>query len=61
MPQVRMIPTGGVNKVTISDFFAAGASAVGMGSCLLSASILDEADWDALQQLAAHFVRLAST
>lgn len=32
MPQIEIIPTGGVNLETISDFFRAGAAAVGIGS-----------------------------
>lgn len=59
LPQVRLLPTGGVNKETIVDYLNAGACAVGLGSCLLSASIVAAADWDTLQQDAAEFVRLA--
>ncbi|MFK7817994.1 MAG: bifunctional 4-hydroxy-2-oxoglutarate aldolase/2-dehydro-3-deoxy-phosphogluconate aldolase [Planctomycetaceae bacterium] len=59
LPQVRLMPTGGVNTDTIGDFFAAGACAVGMGSCLLSSDIVDSSDWDRLRERSAQFVQLA--
>lgn len=61
LPQVRLLPTGGVNLDTVADFFAAGACAVGMGSCLLSSEIVQASDWDQLQNRAAEFVSLASS
>lgn len=60
LPQIRLMPTGGVNKDTLRDFLSAGASAVGLGSCLLSASILADSDWNALQTEAAALVKLAA-
>src|SRR4029079_3204151 len=34
LPQVRLLPTGGVNLNTIADFLKAGACAVGLGGAL---------------------------
>ena len=31
LPQIRLVPTGGVTLGTVGEFFAAGASAVGVG------------------------------
>ena len=31
LPQVRMLPTGGVSATTAADYIAAGASALGVG------------------------------
>lgn len=61
LPQLRLMPTGGVNKNTVTDFFDAGASAVGMGSCLLSPSVLESSNWDGLRETAMDFVRLAGS
>jgi 2-dehydro-3-deoxyphosphogluconate aldolase / (4S)-4-hydroxy-2-oxoglutarate aldolase len=40
LPQVPMVPTGGVNLQTAAEFIKAGASALGIGSELVSASAL---------------------
>jgi len=40
LPQVPMIPTGGVNLETAGDFIRAGAEALGIGGELVSASAL---------------------
>lgn len=60
MPQLRLMPTGGVNLDTITAFLDAGACAVGLGSCLLTSEIVANKDWTALQQKAADFVSRAS-
>jgi 2-dehydro-3-deoxyphosphogluconate aldolase/(4S)-4-hydroxy-2-oxoglutarate aldolase len=39
LPQVPMIPTGGVNLVSAAQFLEAGASAVGVGGDLVSGDI----------------------
>jgi 2-dehydro-3-deoxyphosphogluconate aldolase/(4S)-4-hydroxy-2-oxoglutarate aldolase len=41
-PELNFIPTGGVNPANISEFFTAGAFAVGMGSDLIDAVALKE-------------------
>jgi len=40
LPQVPLIPTGGVNLNTAADFIHAGAAALGIGSELVSADAL---------------------
>ncbi len=42
LPQIRMIPTGGVNLANAKDFFQAGASAIGVGAELTSAPSITE-------------------
>jgi len=41
-PDLRFVPTGGVNSANVGEFFAAGAFAVGMGSDLIDAAALRE-------------------
>jgi 2-dehydro-3-deoxyphosphogluconate aldolase/(4S)-4-hydroxy-2-oxoglutarate aldolase len=40
LPQVRMLPTGGVSATTAADYIAAGASALGVGSELVDTTAL---------------------
>src|SRR5207245_6155989 len=40
LPHLKFVPTGGVTLSTIGDFFKAGCPAVGIGSSLISAEIL---------------------
>ena len=40
LPQVRMLPTGGVSAATAADYIAAGASALGVGSELVDTTAL---------------------
>ena len=48
MPQVQLMPTGGVTIDYAADWLAAGASAVGIGSALLDKEVLARADYPAL-------------
>ncbi|NLR91546.1 bifunctional 4-hydroxy-2-oxoglutarate aldolase/2-dehydro-3-deoxy-phosphogluconate aldolase [Flammeovirga agarivorans] len=46
---IKVLPTGGVTKENISDFFAAGATGVGMGSSLFPKEMIKEKDEKALR------------
>ncbi len=59
LPQVRLLPTGGVNLDTISDYFKNGASAVGLGSSLVEKEALANGDMQRIQSLAAAYVSKA--
>jgi len=59
LPHLRIVPTGGVDLKTISDFFKAGVAAVGAGSSLISKDVLDKDDWKTLTKTAAEFVKAA--
>lgn len=62
LPQVRMIPTGGVDLETMNDYFAAGASAVGLGGGLLNDQLLQQDDFAEITQRANAYVeRLTGT
>ena len=56
LPHLRLVPTGGVTLDNVADFFAVGCPAVGVGSSLITAQILETDDWAALKELAAKFV-----
>ena len=59
LPHLRIVPTGGVDVNNISDFFQAGCAAVGVGSALVSARILQDAGWPELTRRAREFVNAA--
>ncbi|RIV22555.1 bifunctional 4-hydroxy-2-oxoglutarate aldolase/2-dehydro-3-deoxy-phosphogluconate aldolase [Fibrisoma montanum] len=48
LPQVRLLPTGGVSLSTIRQFFDAGATGVGVGSHLFDAALIKARDWNGL-------------
>ncbi|NJB87845.1 2-dehydro-3-deoxyphosphogluconate aldolase/(4S)-4-hydroxy-2-oxoglutarate aldolase [Lewinella marina] len=48
--EVRMLPTGGVSKKNIREWFAAGATGVGMGSSLLDAELIRQKDYAGLRR-----------
>lgn len=56
MPQVKLMPTGGVNLDTAADWLAAGAAALGAGSALVKKDLIAAGDWAALAALAREFV-----
>jgi 2-dehydro-3-deoxyphosphogluconate aldolase/(4S)-4-hydroxy-2-oxoglutarate aldolase len=52
LPQVEMIPTGGVNVDTAGDFLKAGACAVAVGGELVNAKLIAEGDYSAIEERA---------
>ena len=55
-PQIRLLPTGGVNLDTLASFVDAGACAVGLGSALVEKQALANRDMDRIRDLAAKYV-----
>lgn len=56
LPQVRLLPTGGVNLDTIGDFLKAGACAVGLGGALVEPKAIAANDIDRIRTLASQYV-----
>ena len=56
LPQVRMMPTGGVTRENAGDWIAAGAVAIGVGAALVDANAVSEGRFDRLTANARHFV-----
>jgi 2-dehydro-3-deoxyphosphogluconate aldolase/(4S)-4-hydroxy-2-oxoglutarate aldolase len=48
LPQIKLMPTGGVTLDNAGDWIRAGAVAVGLGSALLDAKAIDEGRYDAI-------------
>jgi 2-dehydro-3-deoxyphosphogluconate aldolase/(4S)-4-hydroxy-2-oxoglutarate aldolase len=59
LPHLRIVPTGGVDVGNVADFLKAGCVALGVGSSLVSAKILQAADWPELTRRASAFVAAA--
>lgn len=49
LPQVRVMPTGGVTLENAAEFIAAGAAAVGIGTALVDAKSVEAGDWAGLE------------
>ena len=58
LPQVRILPTGGVDLKTLPDFFKAGACAVGLGGQLVEKSAIETGNMTRIRDLAAQYVAL---
>jgi 2-dehydro-3-deoxyphosphogluconate aldolase/(4S)-4-hydroxy-2-oxoglutarate aldolase len=56
LPQLQIMPTGGVDVNNCGDFIRAGCVGVGVGSSLLKKEFLANKDWKGLSSLAAQFV-----
>jgi len=55
LPQIPLVPTGGVNLDNIGDFLEAGAAAVAVGGNLVSKKLVAERDFDGLTANARAF------
>lgn len=56
LPQVKMLPTGGVNATTVHEYLAAGAAALGIGSELVDATALAAGKLDVITARAKELV-----
>lgn len=55
LPQIKLVPVGGVELDNTADFIRAGADAVGVGSALVSQKLLDAGDFATLTERARRF------
>jgi 2-dehydro-3-deoxyphosphogluconate aldolase/(4S)-4-hydroxy-2-oxoglutarate aldolase len=56
LPDIPMMPTGGVSAENVYEWFAAGAVAVGAGSALCPRTLAEEGRFDLITKLAKDFV-----
>jgi 2-dehydro-3-deoxyphosphogluconate aldolase/(4S)-4-hydroxy-2-oxoglutarate aldolase len=56
LPQLRIVPTGGVDEKTCGDFIKAGCCALGVGGSLVTKEILRDKKWDELTSRAKTLV-----
>jgi 2-dehydro-3-deoxyphosphogluconate aldolase/(4S)-4-hydroxy-2-oxoglutarate aldolase len=55
LPQVRMMPTGGVTLESAGEFLRAGACALGVGGSLVEAKTVEAGDMARIESLARQF------
>ncbi len=57
LPQVRMMPTGGVTRDNAGEWIRAGAVAIGVGAALVDRQAVAERRFEAIAANARHFVQ----
>lgn len=60
-PQVRLMPTGGVDLNTAADFLKAGACALGIGSSLVTKSAVAAGNLKEIESLARQYVEIVKS
>jgi len=58
LPQIEMVPTGGVSIKTAADFIKAGSSALGVGADLVDLKAIREGQASIITERAKHFVEI---
>src|SRR5439155_9872068 len=58
LPQVRLMPTGGVDLSTAADFLKAGACCLGIGSQLVEPKAVADHNFDRIRDLARQYVQI---
>jgi len=58
LPQVKLLPTGGVDRHTAADYIRAGAAALGLGAALIDIKVLQQQGDEALSARAREFVEI---
>lgn len=59
MPNVRMVPTGGVTPEAARSYITAGAWALGVGSELIGKDVMNDKGFESLRRRASDFVEAA--
>jgi 2-dehydro-3-deoxyphosphogluconate aldolase/(4S)-4-hydroxy-2-oxoglutarate aldolase len=58
LPQIRMMPTGGVDLTTAASFLKAGACCLGVGSQLVDPALVAARNFNRLRELAQQYVAI---
>ena len=58
LPQIRLLPTGGVDLSTAADFLRAGACALGVGGALVESKAVQQGDMKRIESLAHQFMEV---
>jgi 2-dehydro-3-deoxyphosphogluconate aldolase/(4S)-4-hydroxy-2-oxoglutarate aldolase len=58
LPQIRLMPTGGVNLETAAAFLQAGACALGVGGSLVESKAVAAGDMARIESLARQYVKI---
>jgi 2-dehydro-3-deoxyphosphogluconate aldolase/(4S)-4-hydroxy-2-oxoglutarate aldolase len=58
LPQIRLMPTGGVDLTNAADYLKAGACCLGVGGQLVDPKLVAAKSFDQLRELAARYVEV---
>lgn len=58
-PDIKLVPSGGIDAHNAAEFMAAGAFAVTAGTSVVSASAVAAGDWDTITRRAREFTQAA--
>ena len=61
LPQVRLMPTGGVDLNTAAEFLRCGACALGVGGSLVEKKAVETGNLERIESLARQFVQIVNT
>jgi 2-dehydro-3-deoxyphosphogluconate aldolase/(4S)-4-hydroxy-2-oxoglutarate aldolase len=61
LPQIPLVPTGGVNLNTAAEFLEAGADALGVGGELVLADVLKSGKYEVITDIARQFVQIVKS
>jgi 2-dehydro-3-deoxyphosphogluconate aldolase / (4S)-4-hydroxy-2-oxoglutarate aldolase len=61
LPQIRLMPTGGVDLTTAAEFLKAGACCLGVGSQLVEPKAVAARDFDRIRELARQYVAIVAS
>ena len=61
LPQIRLMPTGGVDLITAADFLRAGACCLGLGSQLVEPRAVAEQNFERIRDLARQYVTIVQS
>jgi 2-dehydro-3-deoxyphosphogluconate aldolase/(4S)-4-hydroxy-2-oxoglutarate aldolase len=56
LPQVKLMPTGGVSLANAGEWIKAGAVAIGVGTAMVESKAVASNDWAAITETARRFV-----
>ena len=57
LSQIKLMPTGGINKNNIEEFMKAGADGLGVGSQLFDKDLIKDKNWEGLEGHFREFVK----
>ena len=61
LPQIKLLPTGGITLENMTDFMKAGADGLGLGSSLFDKQMIQEKNWYGLQKHFQEFIKKLAT
>ena len=59
MPNLKLMPTGGIDLNNLQDYLQAGAIAVGIGGNLVNKTAIEEGKWETITEIARNYVQAA--